>query len=159
MLFNPKNRLLSIFTIFFLTLSLSLQGQSFQDFVTNVQGISDPTIQQMLIDQYMDTISTVPVIEGSQTVIFLYQGNASSVELAGDFNFWNPSWTMSKIGETDLWYYQTTFETNARMDYKIVRNGNEWLLDPLNPFTIPGGFGANSELRMRTTFSLMGFQV
>ena len=118
------------------------------DFVSNVQGQGDPAIQQMLVDQYMDTVSSVPVIEGTQTAIFLYQGSASTVGLAGDFNFWNPNWAMSKIGETDLWYYQTTFETNARMDYKIVRNGNEWILDPLNPLTIPGGFGANSELRM-----------
>ena len=148
MQFFTNNRLPRFCTLVILSWTLSLNGQSFMDFVSNVQGQGDPAIQQMLVDQYMDTVSSVPVIEGTQTVIFLYQGSASTVDLAGDFNFWNPNWALIKIGETDLWYYQTTFETNARMDYKIVRNGNEWLLDPLNPLTIPGGFGANSELRM-----------
>ena len=148
MQFFTKNRLHHFCTLLLLSWTLSLNGQAFMDFVSDVQTQGDPAIQQMLVDQYMDTVSSVPVIEGTQTVIFLFQGNASTVDLAGDFNFWNPNWSLSKVGATDLWYYQTSFETNARMDYKIVRNGNEWILDPLNPFTIPGGFGANSELRM-----------
>ena len=35
----------------------------------------------------------------------------------------------------------------ARLDYKFVAEGTEWMLDPWNPRTMPGGVGPNSELR------------
>jgi enterochelin esterase family protein len=47
-----------------------------------------------------------------------------------------------------MWYYAAEFEPNARLDYKFVLNGADYRLDPLNPNTVRGGFGENSELVM-----------
>ncbi len=40
------------------------------------------------------------------------------------------------------------FERDARLDYKFIINGSTWILDPLNPHKVSGGYGPNSELRM-----------
>lgn len=37
---------------------------------------------------------------------------------------------------------------DSRIDYKIVLNGSNWILDPDNPYQQMSGFGWNSELRM-----------
>ncbi len=42
---------------------------------------------------------------------------------------------------------EKTLPTDARLDYKVVVNGN-WILDPANSLQMWGGFGPNSELRM-----------
>src|SRR5690606_22069284 len=79
----------------------------------------------------------------------IYLGNVSSVTLAGDFNGWNSnSDALNKLAGTNFWYITKIFELNARLDYKFVRNGNDWILDPENPNTCTGGFGPNSELSM-----------
>jgi enterochelin esterase family protein len=53
------------------------------------------------------------------------------------------------LNGTTLFYKEFRFERNARFDYKFVMNGNpNWVLDPLNPRTFPGGFGLNSQMWM-----------
>jgi len=91
----------------------------------------------------------IPFIR-SDSVIFLYKGNAQSVAWAGDFNGWNPEdsayWGW-KAGNSEIWYMQKKIPADARLDYKIVVN-KEWILDPANPYIQYSGFGPNSELRM-----------
>jgi enterochelin esterase family protein len=86
------------------------------------------------------------------TVLFLYRGNASSVEWNGDFNSWSNNRSFNNDGEriegTDIWMLKTNFPPDARLDYKITLNGNNWILDPSNPHQQWSGFGPNSELRM-----------
>ena len=55
---------------------------------------------------------------------------------------------MTNISGTNFWYRTYTFDDDARLDYKFVYNGSTWIFDPRNPYTAPGGFGNNSELRM-----------
>lgn len=86
------------------------------------------------------------------TVVFIYYGEAESVKWNGDFNSWGENTAIQISGKnitgTDLWYARYTFPSDARLDYKIVRNDNEWILDPANPHQQWSGFGPNSELRM-----------
>ncbi len=83
------------------------------------------------------------------TVIFLFQGVAGSVSVAGDANGWSPSASpLEQIDSTDVWIREENFEPTARLDYKIVVDGEDWILDPQNPAKSVGGFGANSELAM-----------
>ncbi|MEM7682756.1 MAG: alpha/beta hydrolase-fold protein [Planctomycetota bacterium] len=82
-------------------------------------------------------------------VAMLYRGAANSVGFAGDANGWSPgAWSASLVPGTDLWVRQATLPNDARVDYKVVRNGNNWTLDPNNPHQQWSGFGPNSELRM-----------
>ncbi|MFN8373768.1 MAG: alpha/beta hydrolase-fold protein [Anaerolineae bacterium] len=92
----------------------------------------------------------VPMAFDDGTVVFLYRGEAETVEWRGDFNFWNeaPESFGEQQGDTDLWLMTDGFPPDARLDYKIVLDGSVWLLDPYNPFQQMGGFGPNSELRM-----------
>jgi enterochelin esterase family protein len=68
--------------------------------------------------------------------------------MAGDATEWAPNTPLTNISGTNFWYLTTSYETDARLDYKFVINGSNWILDPKNLLTCSGGFGPNSELRM-----------
>lgn len=89
------------------------------------------------------------------SVIFLYRGEAKSVKWMGDFNAWGYQSTFpntgKKIPNTDIWYLKASFPADARLDYKVLVNDTEWILDPANPYQQWSGVGGgspNSELRM-----------
>ncbi|MEL7364030.1 MAG: hypothetical protein AAFN13_18285, partial [Bacteroidota bacterium] len=85
-------------------------------------------------------------------VAFLWRGTASRIVVNGDFNAWgNAGWianSLVRVGQSDMWRLVTSFPDDARLDYKFVLNGSNWILDPANPHQQWGGFGPNSELRM-----------
>ena len=82
--------------------------------------------------------------------VFFYQGKADSVSIAGDMNGWEPGSEdkMIQIQNTEYWYLKKHFDPAASIDYKLVINGNQWILDPQNPNKSLGGFGYNSNLIM-----------
>lgn len=91
----------------------------------------------------------MPLVYG-RTAVFLYRGEAESVEWRGDFSSWAPSWDAhgERIGNSNIWRKSLQLLPASRLDYKIVIDGETWLLDPLNPYSQAGGSGANSEARM-----------
>jgi len=122
----------------------------FQQFINHVNSLSDPAQKVAAVDSFMIYARTVgiPFIEDS-TANFIYLGNYSNVTAAGDFNGWSSTaWPLTRLSQTNFWYRSQTFEMDARLDYKFVLNGNNWILDPENPLTCSGGFGPNSELAM-----------
>jgi enterochelin esterase family protein len=136
-------------SFFLLVISATLSyGQNFQNFILRVEQAPE-TLRGTLVDSFMIAVPQFPLIEGSTTVHFLYRGSATSASVPGDANGWSTSaFPMTRLSTTDLWYHTRTFESDARLDYKFVLNGNTWILDPRNPYTVSGGFGPNSELRM-----------
>ena len=89
------------------------------------------------------------------SVAFLYKGNATSVSWMGDFNGWGYDKKFknagTKIPNSDLWIVRASLPKDARLDYKIMLNGTDWILDPANPnqqWSGVGGGSPNSELRM-----------
>lgn len=89
------------------------------------------------------------------SVAFLYRGKASSVVWMGDFNGWGSDKNFDNKGNlipgTDIWILKTALPKDARLDYKIFVNGNQWILDPANKasqWSGVGGGSLNSELRM-----------
>lgn len=96
----------------------------------------------------------VPFIREGE-VLFLYRGEAEMIRWYGDWNGWGREGEAAcdpcrgrRVEGTDLWMLAASFPSDARLDYKIVRNGGEWMLDAANPRRQKGGFGPNSELRM-----------
>lgn len=132
---------------FFLLLAASMQAQTFQDFIIRVNMAAEQR-RQFMVDSMLSTISGYPYTESDSSVWFFYQGNLTEASVAGDMNAWSDTQSpMQRLSTTNLWYHGRRFAPDARIDYKLVTDGN-WILDPRNPYTVSGGFGPNSELRM-----------
>ncbi len=129
---------------------LDQPSREFGDFIEAVR--SAPAGERSAsIDRFMEEASKegFPVIEDT-LVHFIYRGEVSSaVAVPGDFNGWNPRADQMAVIESTNFYYRTkSFEIDARLDYKFVIDGSQWILDPLNPVSVTGGFGPNSEVAM-----------
>jgi enterochelin esterase family protein len=104
------------------------------------------------IDRYLDCVKRNghPLVEAGTSekhyrVTFLFRGEAKTLTLPGDMNGWNrTSDVLARIDGTDLYFRSYEFPAAVRLDYKFFRDGREWLLDPLNPRTMIGGYGPNS---------------
>jgi len=101
--------------------------------------------------QALQDARRVPFAVGD-SVAFLYRGAAERVAWHGDFDGWGSDASVAsegaRVAGADLWILASTFPADARIDYKIVLDGNRWMLDPANPLQQWSGFGPNSELRM-----------
>ena len=119
--------------------------------------IADSTDRNTKIDNWWRSLrqaQQIPlVIEDS--VAFLFKGSAKTVEWMGDFNGWGYNHSYNNKGKpiqgTDIWIFKASFPKDARLDYKIMLNGSQQILDPENPrqqWSGVGGGSPNSELRM-----------
>ncbi|MDE3057212.1 MAG: hypothetical protein KGJ59_04575 [Bacteroidota bacterium] len=143
-----------LFSTLFLSVVLVttlLPAQTFSDFLARTNATPRDSVRQAIVDSFMtsQTPKGFPVKQDS-IVYFVYRGTVStSVSVAGDFNGWSGTAdTMARINGTNFYYLQKKFEPDARLDYKFVIDGSVWILDPLNPHAITGGYGTNSELAM-----------
>jgi enterochelin esterase-like enzyme len=119
--------------------------------------LGDTTIKKQQISTWwtkLEKANQIPLIDGD-SVIFLYQGKAHSVDWMGDFNGWGYDKKFNNkgvaIAGTDIWMLKTSFPKDARLDYKIFVDGNRWMIDPANPvqqWSGVGGGSPNSALRM-----------
>jgi glucoamylase len=84
---------------------------------------------------------TSPQVEG-EDVTFIYKGDAKRVEVVGDFTGWTPSGLVLREaqGDAGVKYIRLKFPAGARLEYKLVADG-EWILDPLNPNRNNSGVG------------------
>ncbi len=139
------------FLLIVLLFSVLINAQNqFTQFINHVNSLPDSASKAAAVDSFMTYARSVgiPFIEENEAN-FIYLGNVSNISVAGDFNGWSSnSDMMTKLAGTRFWYRTKTFELNARLDYKLVRNGNDWILDPENSNICTGGYGPNSELSM-----------
>lgn len=139
------NRLIAFVLLALLTApaSRAQNAGSFQSFIDTIQTMSDAEADSLwnaLRDEQM-----IPFAEGD-SVAFLWRGSASSVAVAGDHSGWRPQ-SMERVGSLNIWMRVYRFPEAARIDYKLIVDGN-WILDPNNSHRQMSGFGYNSELRM-----------
>jgi enterochelin esterase-like enzyme len=94
-------------------------------------------------------------ISAADSIAFLYRGEARSVTWMGDFNGWGSNKAFNnqgtRIPDTDIWIMKTSLPRDSRLDYKILINDSDFILDPSNIQTQWSGVGGgslNSELRM-----------
>ncbi|MDL5050852.1 alpha/beta hydrolase-fold protein [Oscillatoria amoena NRMC-F 0135] len=115
------------------------------------------SVRQLRLNALWNSLITgnnVPLTD-HDSVLFLYRGAGTQVAWRGDFNSWGynagNSFTGIHIPGTDLWMTKAAFPADARLDYKILINNTEWIIDPINPhqqWSGVGGGSPNSELRM-----------
>ncbi len=124
------------------------QAQPFQEFLSRVNAAPD-SLKTSVVDSFMAAVEEFPCVEQDTLAHFIYRGHASRVNVPGDANSWDANASpLTRVQGTDFWYTSRIFESDARLDYKFVLNGNNWILDPLNPHQVSGGYGPNSELSM-----------
>lgn len=144
-------------------ISMHLMAQDYSRFTQalagfkNASNIQDPTQRTAQVDKLWNALikeNAIPFVQ-QDSVAFLYRGNATSVVWMGDFNGWGYDKNIenkgTRIGKTDVWMLKKSFPKDARLDYKIILNGNDWIVDPVNPnqqWSGVGGGSPNSELRM-----------
>jgi len=130
--------------------SLFAGYSAFTDSLEAVAASGDATALDTFWQALKDA-NQVPFVHGD-SVAFLYRGAASQVAWNGDFNGWGGNRSVAsrgtRVAGSDVWILAHTFPLDARLDYKIVLNGSQWILDPNNPLEQWSGFGPNSELRM-----------
>lgn len=74
--------------------------------------------------------------KGERGVRFLYTSEAPidivSIAVAGTFNNWNPNKNLMNQTSANQWEVEVSIPKGRHL-YKIVVNGEQWILDPLNP--------------------------
>jgi enterochelin esterase-like enzyme len=149
--------------IFLLAIVIKSFGQDYSSYKTawlelqQFSTIPDSAQRSNEIEKWLGSLrnsNQIPFIT-EDSVLFLYQGNAKSVSWMGDFNGWGHDESFknkgAKIANTNIWLLKASFPKDARLDYKIVLNGSDYILDPDNPhqqWSGVGGGSPNSELRM-----------
>ncbi len=123
---------------------LFAQPLSFERFLGKVIEEENARTKQKMIDEYLAQHS-LPLMEGN-TVYFIYRGKENVVQMAGDFNSWEPTKTMMvRIPQTDLFLHIEDIPRGGRMEYKFIVD-EQWLADPINTRKASGGLADNSEV-------------
>lgn len=134
---------------------IKMPAQDYTEFSKRIRQLfsSDPTTVENTWHDLLESDNIPLVVKDS--VAFLYRGEATSVTWMGDFNRWGLKKDFNNAGKripgTDIWILKSSFPKDARLDYKIVINDNNWILDPCNldhQWSGVGGGSPNSELRM-----------
>ncbi len=93
-----------------------------------------PTLDMKLSDYY-----GVNQINNAMVFVTLYP-RAKSVQIAGDFNNWQPDKTaMQKVGQSGIWQTKMKLPT-GKYRYRLVVDG-QWQQDPYNSHTEVNPFG------------------
>jgi enterochelin esterase family protein len=131
-----------------------LEYVDFWNELREIYQTKDIETKKNAVDKFWNNLKSknkIPFVIGNYCAL-LYRGEAESISFQGDFSGWgrlnNESFSAIRIPDTDLWILEKDFPEDARLDYKIVIDKKEWILDPNNPNSQVSGFGINSELRM-----------
>jgi enterochelin esterase-like enzyme len=101
-----------------------------------------------IADSFMLTVPSFPYVEEKSIVTFLYRGDANTITVPGDANFWDSNgFPMTLITGTNLWFAQSVFEPDARLEYEFLINNVNFINDPLNLNQADYGSG-NSVIEM-----------
>ena len=127
----------------------------FHNFLANTLPLA-LTERQESVNLYSAQIESFPLIAENR-VVFLWRGEGQSVQLVGDMNSWkpDPEEQLTHLDGTDLWYLESEYEINARLDYQFLTDNSEKRLDPLNPHLQMSSAGLNSVLVMPGYISMI----
>ena len=120
-----------------------LDGGRFEQFLADVGKTED---KKTVVDRFLDSIEQFPFIEGENRVHFIYRGTGEDLAIGGDMIGSRQESPMARVEGTDLFYYSTELEPDARVNYLFVRD-YEGITDPRNPrSTTTGIYGPDMEL-------------
>jgi enterochelin esterase family protein len=136
--------------------SAVVNAQNYSEFTSMQKTISSATSTEKVDSVWNALVNAkrIPLVV-EDSVAFLYRGPAKSVAWVGDFNEWGYRKEINtkgaQISGTDVWVFKTAFPKDARLDYRVLVDGTNWILDPYNEnqqWSGVGGGSPNSELQM-----------
>lgn len=104
---------------------------NFAAFLRKVKSASN---KKKVVDEFLATVDSFPLIEGNNRAHFLYRGAAKDVAIGGDMIGARQERPMNRVEGTDLYYYSTDLAPDARLNYLFMKDYEE-ITDPLNPRT------------------------
>src|SRR5262249_5267030 len=105
------------------------------------------------IEQFLEVLQVLgtPMIEEPAVHFVYYNPTAQSVAVSGEFNQWT-STSMTSLGQTGIFYHTTEFRGPARVEYKLIVDG-QWIVDPFCQNRVDNGIGEQNSF-----FVAGGFQ-
>jgi enterochelin esterase family protein len=79
------------------------------------------------------------MIEEPAVHFVYYNPTAQSVAVSGEFNQWT-STPLTPLGQTGIFYHTTEFRGPARVEYKLIVDG-QWIVDPFCQNRVDNGIG------------------
>ncbi len=128
-----------------MAISTSAPPVPFDVFLLQVEKAA-PAVRPALVETFWQRLAQTPVVESSTAAVFLYHGEAGTVDLVGI-----PGASvlpLRRIDGTELWYRRVRLERAARLEYAFRVDGAGGVLDASNPHRVPGPRGLRSELAM-----------
>lgn len=101
----------------------------FACFLSEVEVATD---KGAVVDKLMDSIESFPMVEPDGQVHFIYRGQGEDLAIAGDMIGHRQERPMTRVPGSDLFYYSTRLEADARVSYLFIRDYEE-IPDPRNP--------------------------
>jgi enterochelin esterase family protein len=113
----------------------------------------DVSLNEALVDGTLDdywkelaSSRSMPVVFDDLTV-FLYRGEAQTVDWVADWSNNRPN-EREQLDGSNVWMHTVRLPEDARLEYQIQLDGEELVLDPLNPQVETGGLGSKSVVQM-----------
>lgn len=99
-------------------------------------------------DEYIKRIShknISPYVDGNKATFLFWGKPRVKVDLVSELSFWsaNSNTMFKKVHGEDLYHITLDLPEDARIEYKIVVDGN-WILDPMNPLKCDNGIGSHN---------------
>src|SRR5262245_10282624 len=93
------------------------------------------------IEQFLEVLKVLgtPMMEESAVHFVYYNPAAQSVAVSGEFNKWTAT-PLSPLGQTGIFYHTTEFHSPARVEYKLIVDG-QWIVDPCCPNRVDNSIG------------------
>ncbi|HUU34709.1 MAG TPA: alpha/beta hydrolase-fold protein [Vicinamibacterales bacterium] len=133
------------------------QPQTLKALLRQVDQITDPAAKTTVVERYLATRTSNPIVEQNARLIFFVRddGSGRTPRIVGDFNAWAmtpqgydaKAGTPTRIEGTPYSYLEGTAFTNARLEYTFLFD-TEATTDPRNPRTVRTFTGPRSEIRM-----------
>ena len=125
----------------------STDSIGFAGFLAELGELDSAEDESARIDAYLAE-NSIPVIEDTGSVHFLYRGEAEDVGIVGDMIGFRREDPMTRVDGTDLFYYSTRLEPDAAVHYGFLVDYAEPSADPLNSRPGEGLFGEASFVAM-----------
>lgn len=134
-LFEPKQ---VVIHPVYATAAILLLSIGFGYFFNN----SGPTTNNLVTNDFENSTQVVSETESEIWIRFVYFAeDAERIEVAGDFSEWDPiSLNREFIGDQQVWTGLVPV-TRGEHRYMFLKNGEEWLTDPLADIKRDDGFG------------------